>query len=319
MKIAIIKPSSFGDIIQANPVLAALKSAYPGAAISWVVFDRWKEVVELFPDVSSVIPWKRDGGISEFARVVRHLRRERFDIVIDLQGLARTALMARFSGAPKVVGVPGLKEFSGYIIKEAYPGSRNMNAARRCLETVRYLTGKTYEPQFSIVSPEGSSHDGELVGIVPFARGAAKEWPAKNYRALVERILDSFPSAKVILLGNGGNNFLPAHGRIIDAVNKTTIPQLAALIKQCGVVVGGDTGPMHLAAALDVPVIMLFGGSDVVETAPVSARSTVISKFAPCAPCRSHPTCKDYRCLAEITPGEVFNKLAKIIYGSIKM
>ena len=317
MKIAIIKPSSLGDIIQANPVPGALKSAWPDAVIHWVVFEAWKETIDLFPDVSHVIPWKRSGGISEFIRILRLLRREHFDIVIDLQGLARTALLARFSGAKKIIGVPGMKEFSGFIIREAYPGSRNMNAAKRCLETVRYLTGKTYAPRFSLALPaiktpelEGISSADKLIGIVPFARGAAKEWPLTRYQALMERILSSFSDAKVILLGKGSCNF-PKHERLIDAMNKTTIPQLAAVIKQCRIVVGGDTGPMHLAAALDVPVVMLFGGSDVNETAPVNARATIIRRDVACSPCRSRPVCSDYRCLAEITPEEVFDKMAE--------
>jgi len=150
MKILIIKPSSFGDIIQANPALTAFRELYPDAQISWLVFDVWADIIDFFPDLNKKIVWKKGGGINEYLRVIREVRKQNFDLVIDLQGLLRTALIAFLSGARRKLGVPGMKEMSWLLIKEVYPEKRALNAAYRSLEPLKLISGKTFEPKFNI-------------------------------------------------------------------------------------------------------------------------------------------------------------------------
>ncbi len=323
MKILIIKPSSFGDIIQSNPVAVALKESYPEAEIKWLVFNAWEEAVDLFPDVDGKIIWDRKAGAGEFFRVLSAVRNEKFDIAIDLQGLARTAIIARFSKAGKVIGVPGLKELSWLFIKEAFPESRGLNAVLRNLETVRYLTGKKFEPVFNIkVSQNDANSAGKLleqngvmqndnfIAFIPEARGAAKTWPAGYFDALAENIL-RIRKLKIVALGAEGDCRYLFNPGVVDMCGRTSIKTLAGVMGLSKAVIGGDTGPVHLAAALGIPTAVIFGGSDINETAPVSASAKLISKRLDCSPCRGRPTCKGYPCLAGIKPEEVMKVLTE--------
>jgi len=291
MKILIIKPSSFGDIIQANPVATALKQTFPNCYICWVVFDKFVPVVELFANINNKIIWKRNGGVKDFFSVASQLRKMNFDVAIDLQGLFRTALLARLSGAKKVIGVPGMKEFSWLLVKEVFAHSAKLNAVIRNLETVRFLTEKSFKPQFSLSLSQStvklcqekflslkSNNEQKIVGVVTSARGIGKDWALKNYEVVINSILNKFQNTKVILLGLD-NKLDLNNDRVINLQGQTTIAELAYLLKECSLVLGGDTGPVHLASALGVKVVMLFGSSDVSETAPIASNAVILNPY----------------------------------------
>ena len=326
MKILIIKPSSFGDIIQADPALTALRALYPDAELSWLVFDVWADIIDLFPEVDRKIIWKKKGGLPEFFSVIDRVKKEKFDLVIDLQGLMRTALIARFSGAAKILGVPGMKELSWLLVKEVNHKKRNMNAVHRSLEVISYLSGKTFEPKFNvrvdnvsealasnILKKENISPSDEVVAIVPGARGKAKQWPCEYFQRLIDLLTAGPKNLRVIILGDKSTAGLYRGMGVADFCGKTTLKNLAAILKKCSAVIGLDTGPVHLAAAMDVPTVVLFGGSDVKETAPVSKNAVIIKKDFKCSPCRGRMTCRDADCLRAISPEEVFEAAKKWI------
>ena len=325
MKILIIKPSSFGDIIQANPVATALKSVFANCSISWLVFDKFSAVVDLFENIDSKIIWNRNGGLKEFFLVVAKLRKMNFDIVIDLQGLFRTALLARLSGAKKIIGVPGLKEFSNILIKEV-PHSEKLNAVNRNLQTVNYLTNINFKPVFNIVLNENvlknckekfsylKNNDGQiLIAVVVSARGVGKQWDINNYSAVINLLINKYSNVKIVLLGLE-NEFNISNERVINLQSKTTISELTYLLSQCLVVLGGDTGPMHLASAVGIKVVMLFGASDVNETAPIAENAVILNKPLPCAPCRGSKRCKDYKCINSISVNFFILNLFNLVY-----
>ncbi|MBN1621180.1 MAG: lipopolysaccharide heptosyltransferase II [Endomicrobiales bacterium] len=326
MKILIIKPSSFGDIIHANPTLVALKKLYPDSNISWLVFDTFADLLSLFPDVDDIMVWNRNNGIVEFLRVIMSVQEKRFDLVIDLQGLLRTSLISLLSGARQRIGVPGLKEFSWIFEKEVFPESSSFNAVNRNLETVRFIAGKKVEPKFNIkATPESEKRTEEIleknglpisdriIGIVPHARGLSKRWPKQHYMELIDSMLKLEYDIKILILGNKGD-FEPTNNPdIINLCGQTSLPALHGILKKCRLVIGGDTGPVQLAAALNIPTIAIFGGSDVNETAPISRNAVIIRKDYPCSPCRTQPKCKDFPCLREIKPEDVLKEVKKWI------
>lgn len=352
MNVLIIKPSSFGDVVQADPTAVVLKRLAPDCRISWLVFDRWADIVNLFADVDETIVWRRGGGLLEYLRVILAVRRRKFDLVIDLQGLMRSALIARLSGAKTVVGVPGMKEASWFFVREAAPAWRSFNAVWRSLETLRHagIPGACTETgdirgidmqdlrtifritvpdaarrqAAALLSAEGISDTDVVVGIVPSARGRGKQWPSASYARLIETLRHEHPSLKFVLLDSAASTLrFPAHAGIVDMGGMLTLHQLAAVLARCRVVVGGDTGPVHLAAALGVPVVVLFGGSDVSETAPVSPAATILKKEFSCSPCRGKTPCltrasrkkqdRQYPCLDAITPSEAADAVTKWI------
>ncbi|MDR3049894.1 MAG: glycosyltransferase family 9 protein [Elusimicrobiota bacterium] len=153
MKILIIKPSSFGDIVQALPSANALKSAYPGCHIAWVVFNQWAAICELCPDIDEIITWDRTKGISGFFAVVKKLYFRNFDLIIDLQGLLRSAFLARLLKGKTKIGVSGMKEFSNLLLKEIEPQNAKINATIRNLKTISFATKKFEEPKVNIKIP----------------------------------------------------------------------------------------------------------------------------------------------------------------------
>ena len=325
MKILIIKPSSFGDIIQANPALTALRTIYPDAEITWLVFDAWADILDFFPDLNKKIVWKKSGGIKEYLRIINEVRKEKFDLVIDLQGLLRTALIVLLSGAKRKLGVPGMKEMSWLLVKEVSPEKKKLNAAIRSLEPLSFISGKTFLPKFNIrvdsvseavvdviLKKQNISFSDKLVALIPSARGRAKQWPVEYFKKLIS-LLVSEPKNKIIILGDKNISGLYRGIGISDLSGRTTLKNLAAILKRCSVVVGLDTGPVHVAAALGVPTVVLFGGSDVNETSPVSKNAVIIKKDFKCSPCRGRMSCRDTDCMRAISPEEVVEAVNKWI------
>jgi heptosyltransferase I len=325
-RILVIKPSSFGDIIQANPVLTALKKSFPGCSVTWLVADKWQDALDLFTGLDGRIVWRRDSLPGGYIEAIKKARAGKFDLVIDLQGLARSAFMAFMSGAKKVIGVPGMKELSWMLVKEPFPKSKGMNAVYRSLESVRFLTSEKHEPEFSLSIPAAAAAAAEellkqhgiaggekLVGLVPLVRGLSKQWPLEYYVELARLVKSEMNDIKMLVFGAKSVFKLPEDKAIIDLCGKTSIPVMAALMKRCKAVVGGDTGPVHLASALDIPVAVIWGGSDINETAPVGKKAHLLKKEYECGPCRTRPSCKDFQCLKDIKPAEVFEALKKWI------
>ncbi|MCX5782176.1 MAG: lipopolysaccharide heptosyltransferase II [Elusimicrobia bacterium] len=329
MKILIIKTSSMGDIIHSNPTLTALRKLYPSAKIFWLIFDIWSDILDLFPQVDEKIVWNRKSGfkLKELIRIIRKVRQEKFDLIIDLQGLLKTALIPFFSGAKKKLGVPGMKELSWLFYKEVFPEKRSMNSVFRSLEVVRFLSSRNFEPKFNILindnikqkasdilKEEGINDSDQLIGIAPLTRGKAKQWPIKYFEQLIRMINSNYPNYKVIILGDKKAPLdFSNNNNVVDLSQKTDLKTLAAILSKCCIVVGPDTGPVHLASALGIPVVAIFGGSDVKETSPIAKNASILSHDFQCSPCRKRPLCKNIDCLIDIKPEEVLKAVEKWI------
>jgi ADP-heptose:LPS heptosyltransferase len=315
MKILIIKPSSFGDIVQALACADALKKSFDNVQISWVVFNQWKDIVELCSDIDEIICWDRKGGIKEFVRLVRFLRKTEYDFVFDLQGLLRSASLAKCIRAKNKIGVSGMKEMSGLLIKEVYPQNAKINATLRNLETVRFATKKILEPKVNIKTPNeivgqadeilrkaGLKSGANFIVLQPFARGKGKDWSVQNYEKLIPLIKQQYPNLEIIILGVQAD-FGKIHSPdIFDLCGKTNLKQLCAILSSSNVsaAIGADTGSMHLSTILGVPSILIFGNSNITETSPhIGTFSLLINN--------PHP-----KQINQITPEQVIASLASL-------
>ncbi|MDR3112984.1 MAG: glycosyltransferase family 9 protein [Endomicrobium sp.] len=286
MKILIVKPSSFGDIVQAAPCATALKQAYPDSEITWVVFSQWEQLPLLFSDVDKVISWDRKAGVKGFFDTLKRVRQTEYDLILDLQGLFRSGLLAFLAKGKIKIGAPGMKELSGFMIKEVEPKKAKINATLRNLETVNYITDKKFTPSiriagFSCEPILPAAIDGEFIAFLPFARGKGKDWGVKNYLALAHLLKEKYPQYNIIVLGSKDDfgkinkDCQNPCANVIDLCGKTGIKQLAAILSKSKLSVGADTGPMHLSCALGVPSVFIFGASDINETAPHIGRFTL--------------------------------------------
>jgi ADP-heptose:LPS heptosyltransferase len=311
MKILIIKPSSFGDIIQALPCAYALKRAYCNCEISWVVFRDWESLLKICSDVDKIITWDRVGKLRAFFKVLKKIRETEYDVIIDLQGLIRSAALAKFAKAKRKIGVSGMKEFSSFLIKEIYPKKANINATLRNLEPVRFLTGKIFKPEVNMKIASDTDNInimknkkifGDFIAFLPFARGKGKDWGISNYCKLIDLVKTKYTNMQIVVLGLSSDFGKIQSDKILDLCGKTTIEELAGILLKSRVVIGADTGPMHLASVLQTPSIFIFGAaSDINETSPYIGRFSLLKNE------------DNYDIISDIKPENVFVELEKWI------
>jgi lipopolysaccharide heptosyltransferase I len=328
MRILIIKPSSLGDIIHSLPVLVALRKLYPDGYISWLVFDKFSEILSNNGLLNDIIVWKRRSTLLELIQLEKKIRSAKYDITIDLQGLARTALVALFSGAGKRIGVPGMKELSWLFTKETGKFDAGEHAVDRNLRVIKYLTENNNMDlsefkQFPITVPANdlqyvktllSKNPGnKYIGILPAAGIPQKMWPLKNFAKLCDLIAENLKCTSVFM-GSAADTKITAEiirlmktKSYVDISGKTTLIQLAGALSLCSLVTGNDTGPLHIAAAMGIKVIGFYGPSNPNQLKPYSEKSHVFYKNNNCSPCGINPGCKNNVCLSSITVDEAFN------------
>jgi len=293
MNLALIKTSSMGDVIHALPVVTDIVRAMPGARIDWVVEESFAEMPALHPSVNAVIPvairrWRKSlfdaATRREMASVRARLRGARYDLALDLQGLVKSAWVARMTGAP-------IAGFSRRCAREplaalAYRRRFDVDPSLHAIERLRSLAAQALGyrvdglPAFSLSAPE------ELVPGLPerpyalllhATSRAEKQWPDENWRALIARLAQQglvaalpwgSPAERTraeSLAGAAGVAADDARGAASAlrpvVLPKLTLRQCAAAIARARLVVGVDTGLTHLSAALDAPTVALFAAT----------------------------------------------------------
>ena len=328
-KILIVKPSSLGDIVYTLPTLAGLRKLYPDAYIAWLIFEHFSDILTGNSDLDEIICWKKN-SLNDFFNVLKKIRDARFDLLIDMQGLARSSLVALFSNAKQKLGYPGMREFSYLFTREIAKYDPKMHTVERNLKVVKYLGGATEDKKFFINIDEeikkfvreflrfnNVSENDTLIGICPSAGIWQKKWP--YFGELSKMIVNQFNS-KVIFFGSKDdlpsiNKIIQKNGdnRLINSAGKTTLRQLAGLIKTCKLVISNDTGPLHIASALNIPVIGLYGPSDPSLVGPYGSNKIVLWKGLECSPCGVNSRCLDNKCMKCITIDEVLQGVEKLI------
>jgi len=336
--ILIIKPSSFGDIVQALPVAAHLRSAWPGARISWLVNTQYRRLLENNPCIDRLFLFQRHlwrpqrnfpEAISSFARLCRQLYGARFGAVLDLQGLFRSGLLTAMTGAPIRAGFANARECAHlfYTYRVGVP-DEEMHAVERYLLVAEALGGRRREVTFPLGTGEEEEtwaaqvvqggrprRHAPVVGLSPSARWQTKRWPYECC-ARVGDLLSSAGVKVVIIGGAAGEGDAIARlmkGRAL-AVDRITDPlKMAALLKRLDVLVTTDSGPMHLAAALGVPVVALFGPTNHRRTGPYGTHHRVICAPVDCRPCYRRDCDRDPRCMSAIRVETVCTAVEEII------
>lgn len=278
-RILIIKPSSLGDIIHALPTVAALRRRYPAAHISWLINTGYASLLKQSLVVNELIPFDRQRyGQSPvaFADFLATIQGRQFDLVLDLQGLFRTGLIAYATLAPRRIGLSDSRECACLFHNEIVPVPQ-CHAVDRYLRAARHLDCEIQPVEF----PLGISHQPStinhlpLIAVNPVARWETKIWGDENF----SRLLDHLPAERVVLIGAGNErDRIEAinRGRAKNLAGQLDLLQLAELYRQCAVVITNDTGPMHLAAAVGTPVIALFGPTDPALVGPYGRGHTVL-------------------------------------------
>jgi len=334
-RILIVKPSAFGDIVHSLPVLEALRRNYPEAHIAWVVARANADLLTGHPDLDEVILFERErwGGLTGFARkgremrgFVRTLRRGRFDLVVDLQGLFRSGLLSYLTGAKRRVGFADARELGWLFYNVRVPrrkGEAPVHAVDRYLDAARTLGLVLSErPVFHVAVGDEAREFARkalaaeglggrpLVVVLPSSRWQTKRWPADCFAALGDRVAHELGAA-VLFLGSGADGPLVERirgmmtERSASLAGSTTVKQSAAILEKASAVVANDTGPMHLAVALGRAVVSLYGPTSPERTGPYGGGARVFSSKRECAPC-FRELCEDAECMRDITVDDVY-------------
>jgi lipopolysaccharide heptosyltransferase I len=326
----IVRLGALGDIVHTIPVAAALRRAFPTARIDWLVGARHRAILDLVPviDRRLVIDDGTDaGGGTSFFASIRELRQTRYDVVLDLQGLLKSAVLARSSGAPRVIG------FSSRYLRERLarlfytevhdPGGEGMYDTRETrhvmdinLGLLQPLGVTVGEPEFPLERVDSDAAEemrdqarGPYVLLNPGAAWPNKQWPAARFGALAAALHHRHGVMSIVSWAPGEESL--ARAVVADASGAallappTSIADLVALASRATVVVAGDTGPTHVAAALGTPVVGLYGPTRPSRNGPLSAGSITISRDAICR-CHHLRRCTQARmCLLDIEVDEV--------------
>jgi heptosyltransferase-1 len=302
MNILLVRLGALGDIVHAVPAAAALRAAMPEARIDWLVDRRHRPVLDLVAGLDRVVTL--DGrSIGAWVDVVRRLRAGQYDAALDLQGLMKSAVLARASGARRVAGFsmwhlrektarPFYSETDGGAGGAAPTGTVHVIQKNLRLLRVLGIETDTVVFPFRAVDSSAAREVAARDGGTPFALlnpGAAwpnKRWPPDRFGEIASFLRDVRGLRSVVLWGPGEEEVaravVAASAGAASLAPETTIADLVALVRAASLVVSGDTGPIHLAAAVGSPVVGLYGPTDPERNGPWAADDVVVSRFAAC-------------------------------------
>lgn len=324
-KVLIIKPSALGDVVHGLTFLHAFKERFPDSRVHWVVARGLVGILEGNPMIERlwVIDkdrWKRIASAGETVRALwtlgRDLRREQFDWVVDLQGLFRSGLIAGLTRCPVKVGFLEAREGSPLFYTHRVRGGRDVHAIDRYLRIASYLgcaslpVSHAFPPPVS--TPLLATLPDEFVVLAPSAGGEAKKWPPERFGELASRL----PWSSVVVAGRADAPQAAvvvdrSGGRAVSLAGRTSLRELIEVIRRAKCLVSNDTGPMHIAAGLNVPVVALFGPTSPDRTGPYGDRHTIVRSDLPCSPCFKRRKCADWRCMEGISVDRVLAAMAE--------
>jgi heptosyltransferase-1 len=314
-RILVIKLSSLGDLFHALPAVHLVKKA-TGAEIDWVTQPEYVDLVKCFPDVDRVIAFPRHSFMANFPAFDAELKRGTYDLILDMQGLLKSAFVARLARGKRRIG-PSFSREGARLFYDDVSGATNKDrhAVEENLDMVRHLGLPAGETMFPVSLPDRAVEgSGPAVALVVKSRWPTKNWPVANFisvgRALMEK-----KGATIYLLGAPGDapecsEIEREIGRnVVNLCGTTSLVDMAAVLQSMQLLVTVDSGPMHVAAALGVPVVAVFGSTDPRRTGPYGNRHRVITLGGlSCQPCFSR-TClrkeRDTLCLTALGPDRV--------------
>lgn len=305
MRILILKLSAIGDCVLASPVSALLRQVFPQAHIAWVVQERCREVVEGNPFLNEVIIWRQGHLLRSLLDVTRAIRARQFDVVLDLQGILKSSLLLRLSNVPTRLTSERSRTLARWAatqlmpepLEGLHPLERYLHRAKMMCEVVSGQWS-VVNGQWSMVMPvteedrrfaelflreAGVTGNDVLIGFNPGASRESKRWDAAKFAQIIEEVVERH-HMKALVFG-GPSDVEPCEkvlsltrSPLISAVGKTTLKQFAALAARCRAFVTCDTGPMHIAAAMHVPVIAIYRPAAPKRITPYGERHVVLPR-----------------------------------------
>ncbi len=345
-KMLLVKLSSIGDVVHSLPILKVLRGRYPKAHIAWVVKPFCKEIIEGNPYLDEVLIFERGKwgsmknaacAVRDFGRLIRKIRRRKFDMVVDLQGLFYTGLITFLSGSPLRLGFANAREFSHlFYNRKVHVPTMDLHAVDRYLLMAKALGISGGGMDFTIrISQQDRqfvqdflrrtqvrSPSGPLIAMNPSARWITKQWNVEKFAELADALHDQW-GANIVLIGSHEDvELVEKVCRLtrcdpIVTTGKTNLKQLVALLDQADLLITNDTGPMHIAASVATPTVSLFGPTDPRRTGPYGPGHVVVDKHVFCSPCFRKRCPNEMLCMEMLTTNDVLSAMRQGIETGI--
>lgn len=333
--ILIVKLSSIGDVIHALPVASALRRRFPDSRISWLVSQKAHEIVSGHPHLDTVIVIGESASEGEVAipdirhplQAARVLRSFRFDVAIDLQGLLRSGLFAYLSGARCRIGQRGIKEaaFLFYTVRPLSP-ARDRHVVDSYLRFAALLGADTTPAEFiiattteheakvdALLATHGIEQRQRLLILSPASSWRAKIWPPERLGEVADHLARRHGLLPIVVGAQSDAARAQAvvafcRSPIVNLSGKTSLKELTVLLRRSTAWIGNDSGPTHLAAALGLPVIAVYGPTDHLLLGPYGEGNVALVSTVPCRPCRRRSraeSCRHLECLMNVSVAQV--------------
>ena len=342
-RILIIRLSALGDVVMASGLIPAIRSIHPDAHLAWLTEPPAAPLLQHNPALNEVIVWPKERWKqlwkthqwralwTELRAFRQRLRAERFDVVLDAQGLLKSGICAWLTGAPRRIGLLS-REGSQVLMHETIaPPSANTDdgMSREYRFLARYLGAREDSFNPSLVPGEAAtqvalqalaSHqltaDTPYAVICPFTTRAQKHWFNDHWQALTQRLLAQ--GLTPVMLGDPADKaeaaaLAQACPGLVNLVGQLKLNESAAVVANCELLIGVDTGLTHMGTALQRPTVALFG-----STRPylhtTEATTHVMYDALACSPCRRHPTCNGrFDCMRQLTPDRVWQSAQALL------
>ena len=332
MKILIVRLSALGDIVHALPVLAAINKAMPDAQVDWLVEENYAPILSIVPGLHRriIVRAKRSfatpeaisfGGWRGYPAAASYLRNQDYDVALDLQGLLKSSIWARSSFANRVVGFdqPNLRERqAAFLYSETVTP---LDASHVIGKNLSILAALEIEPgaievplapsasMATTAAIEAAGGSRRFIVLNPGAAWPNKRWPADRFGALAASLRDRLGRSSLITWGPSERELAESVARASSGAASlapaTTVSDLAVLMREAALVVSGDTGPLHIAAAIGTPLVGLYGPTWPERNGPWDPQDVVISRASGCVCHHKRQCLRGAPCINEITVEEV--------------
>lgn len=324
-RVCVIKPSALGDVVQTMSLLSGLRRLWPTSHISWVVKQSLADILRGQPDLDEILPLPsrfRSRPVAITREVLRALRAEPFDLAIDVQGLARSGLLCLASGATRRVGFANAREGAAFTYTDRVPVSTmDVPVIDRYWLLARALgaTGNPPLPRLHcnpfVVANAREVLSGlprPLLAVCPGTTWETKRWPPRYFAALARRAYAEFGAGLMIVGGDDTSGVaadLAANhpGPVVNLAGRTSLRELAAVSSVADVFLSGDTGPMHIAAAVGTRVVGVFTCTSPTRSGPGGSHDLVATRIG-CAASYVRK-CSSMACMDELRPARVWRSL----------